>query len=70
MVDSQVKTENPIASKSEASKANDAMLNLFAAAVIDEGGMGKFAASLNEVDIQDLLRDARWLRARLKGTNE
>lgn len=70
MVDSQVQTENPVAVKIEPLKANDAMFNLFAAAVIDESGLGKLASSMKDIDIQDLLKDARWLRARLKGTNE
>ncbi|MDD5288573.1 MAG: hypothetical protein PHY28_05620 [Dehalococcoidales bacterium] len=71
MADTQLKAENPAANnKGEPSKTTDAMFNLFAASVVEESGLGKFAARLKDIDVQDILKDARWLNDRLKGIKE
>ena len=57
------------AAKTESPKS-DMMLDIFSASIEEETGMGKFAATLKDIDAQDILRDARWLSDRLKGISE
>ncbi len=48
-------------------KDSDAMLNLFATQVVEESPLGKFAASLQEIEATDILKDAVNIREQLRG---
>jgi len=55
------------ATQGEQPRKSDAVLNLFATEVVEENTLGKFAASLKEIDVQNLLSDATDIRDRLRG---
>jgi len=55
----------------DSSKNNkDAMLNLFQVEVKEDSGLGKFADSLEEIEISALLENAVEVRNKLKGSRK
>jgi len=48
-------------------KMPDDMLNLFATEVAEDSSLGKFAASLEDIEAADILKNALDVREKLKG---
>lgn len=63
----EVSKKTPSKEPGNQPKKPDDMLNLFATQVAEENVLGKFAASLRDIDAADLLKDAIDVRDRLKG---
>ena len=51
----------------EKKTGRDAMLDLFATKIIEESNVGALAASLEDVDVEDIMGEARSLIRKLKG---